>query len=168
MFLERPEGISDNNWLAQRVVDVKEALNGASNAMKVTPFLSAGTREELMMSLDLFAQDIGEGADRLRSLVRSPNLVEFDEKASGAHLISEILLADPSENRVWKEFDRARGAVTFTLDDMKTAARETAMLSEGLAQQAMKHINVLYNVVKGVETFYRRVPAEASAQFIFK
>jgi hypothetical protein len=168
MFVERPEGITNNDWLAQRVVNVKDALNGASNCMKVTPFLAAHNRDDLTQYLEVFAEDIANGASSLQQLLRFEDPIEFDREASGAEIIAETLLSDPSEQRVWKEFDRARASVTVTFDAMKTIAKTEARIPADLGVQAMMNINTLHNVVKGVETFYRRVPAEAAADFIFR
>lgn len=167
MYTERPDHMKYNDWLAAQVSSVKAALNGASNAMLVTPFFTAANREQLLDQLDVFAGDIQAGAEALIRIAKLEG-VAFDHEASGRQAIAAMLLQNPSEEKVRSTFDRARGAVWTTLDGMKARAKEEAIIVEDVAKAALMMTNTLNNVVRGTQDFYRQVPASATEGFIFR
>ncbi len=167
MYTERPDHMKYNDWLASQVSSIKSTLNGASNAMLITPFFTAANRDQLLDHLDVFADDIKAGAEEL---IRVAKLVDvtFDHEASGRKAIAAMLLQNPSEEKVRSTFDRARGAIWMALDGMKARAKEEAVIVEDVAKTALMMTNTLNNVVRGTQDFYRQVPASATEGFIFR
>lgn len=152
---------------AQRVVDVKTALNGASNCMKMTPFLAAQNAQQLVESLDQFCADIKYAGTMLKLTAKLDGIdVKIDPQL--AETMATEWLGQPCEVKVRSVFDEARGKVNTTLDTLKKVAQTQGVIEPSIARQAIAEMGELHDVTAAVVTFYQRVPPDARADFYIK
>lgn len=153
---------------AQKVVDVKTALNGASNCMKMTPFLVAQNVEQLVESLDQFCADIKYAGVVLKQTASLEDFVGVTVNPHQSEAIAVEFLGQPSEVTVRSVFDQARAKVNTTLDTLKKVAQTQGVIEPTIARQAIAEMGELHDVTAAVVTFYQRVPHDARADFYIK